>query len=50
MKKATELEYLQWIYANMDFGPAHEDVMAIMNEGFQKETGMALPDGYGEED
>ena len=43
---ATELEYLKWFYNNCDFGPAHEDVIDIMNEDFEKETGKSVPADY----
>lgn len=46
MDKATELEYLQWFYANADFGPAHGDVMIGLQEEFTEKTGKAVPDGY----
>ncbi|AWY09298.1 hypothetical protein vBRpoSV10_176 [Ruegeria phage vB_RpoS-V10] len=46
MEKATELEYLQWFYANADFGPADSDVRDIMNEEFMEDTGKGLPEGY----
>jgi hypothetical protein len=45
-ERATELEYLRWFYQNADFGPAHSDVMAILNENFIEETGLELPKGY----
>ena len=48
--QADELGYLQWFYYNCDFGPAHEDVISIMNEEFMEETGQALPKGYGYDD
>ena len=47
---ATELEYLKWFRIEADFGPAHGDVIEIMNEQFIKETGKALPKGWGDED
>ena len=46
MKKATELEFLEWFYFNCNFGPAHEDVVCMMKEDFIKETGKELPDSY----
>lgn len=46
MEQATELEYLQWFFANVDFGPAHYDVIAGMEEEFREETGKEIPDGY----
>jgi hypothetical protein len=45
-EKATELEFLQWFYANCDFGPADEDVRMILKEEFIRESGKSLPDGY----
>lgn len=48
MEKATELEFLQWFYANADFGPADDDVRYILEAEFVKETGKNLPEGYGE--
>jgi len=50
MDKATEMEWLQWFYANCDFGPAHSDVVEIMKENFTTETGKALPVGYADEE
>lgn len=41
-----ELEYLRWIYINMDFGPAHEDVLLILNHHYERETGNPVPEGY----
>jgi len=45
-QRATEIEYLRWFIANTDFGPAHSDVMDIMNQEFMRSTGMNLPLGY----
>ena len=45
-KQATELEYLQWFYRECDFGPAHEDVVNMMNTEFTRDTGKTLPEGY----
>lgn len=50
MEQATELEFLQWFYANADFGPADEDVRHDMIDCFKEETGKTLPDGYGNEE
>jgi len=44
--QATELEYLKWFYQNMDFGPAHGDVMLALQAEFQQQTNKQLPDGY----
>lgn len=48
MDKATELKFLRWFYINCDFGPAHGDEMARMEENFKYETGKELPNGYGQ--
>lgn len=44
--KLTTLEYLEWFYEKCDFGPAHEDVVMIINEEIKEESGKELPDGY----
>ena len=44
--RATELEYLEWFRVNADFGPAHEDVVEILDEAFMLETGKNLPEGW----
>lgn len=49
MPEATELEFLQWFYKNCDFGPAHEDVIDIMREQFEKREGKKVPEGYRKE-
>jgi len=46
MERATPLEYLEWIYLNMDFGPAHGDVMYGLQEGFKEDTGKDIPEEY----
>lgn len=43
----TELEYLRLFYQEADFGPAHGDVVAIINDNIREETGKKLPEGYG---
>jgi len=45
-ERATELEYLKWFRHNIDFGPAHEDVIEILNENFMEETGKNIPEGW----
>jgi hypothetical protein len=42
-----ELEYLQFFISECDFGPAHEDVVALIDEAYKTETGNELPEGYG---
>ena len=44
--QATELEWLKYFYDEADFGPAHEDVVMLIQEYFKKSTGKSLPDGY----
>jgi len=44
--EATELEYLRWFYQNVNFGPAHGDVIYCLNECFKKKTGKELPYEY----
>lgn len=48
-EEATELEWLKYFYRVADFGPAHEDVVWLISQQFQKETGKALPYGYKDE-
>jgi hypothetical protein len=45
-ERATELEWLQYFYQTADFGPAHEDVVSIIQDRFKEETGKDLPEGY----
>ncbi len=45
-KRASKLEYLAWFRANADFGPAHSNVIEIMNREFMRKTGKNLPEGY----
>lgn len=49
-KRASELEWLQYFYGAADFGPAHEDVVDIIRENFEKETGLVPPEGYFEDE
>lgn len=49
-EKASELEWLQYFYQEADFGPADEDVRAIIKRNFTRATGKKLPDGYYEEE
>lgn len=45
-KQANELEYLRWFYDNADFGPAHGDVMLMLQKSFESETGLEVPSNY----
>jgi len=45
-ERATALEYLTWFRCNADFGPAHGDVVQMLNEAFMRETGKNLPEGW----
>lgn len=42
---ADELEYLQHFFCEADFGPAHEDVVSMINECYHR----VIPEGYREE-
>lgn len=42
---AEELEYLHYFFQEADFGPAHEDVVYIINEKYVAEHDQ-LPEGY----
>jgi hypothetical protein len=44
--KATEQQWLEWFYCNVDFGPADSDVRYNMKQDFMKETGLEMPEGY----
>lgn len=50
MERATELEYLRWFRINCDFGPAHEDVVRMLDADFREETGKELPEGWGSDE
>ncbi len=45
---AEPLEFLEWFFANVDFGPAHEDVVNILFDQFEKETNKAVPENFTE--
>ena len=47
MNNDDELLYLRFFYNNADFGPAHSDVVAIINEKYEKQ-GNVVPAGYDE--
>lgn len=46
----AELDFLRWIYNNIDFGPAHDDVMIMYLEDYTKETGKLVPKQYRRDD
>lgn len=46
MEHLTEFEYLEMFYQEADFGPAHEDVVDIINENIENETGRKIPKTY----
>lgn len=48
LQEASELEFLQWYFGNHDFGPAHEDVVCILMNQFEEETGKSVPAEYAE--
>ena len=39
---ASNAEFYEWFFANADFGPAHGDVVQIMVENFEAETGQLV--------
>lgn len=41
-----ELLWLKWFCQNADFGPGHGDVMSIMYEQYEKQTGNDVPDNW----
>ena len=45
---ATELEYLQFFFEHVmpALGPADGDIVASINEEFEKKTGKNLPKSY----
>ena len=47
-KKLAELKWLEWFANNVDFGPAHGDVMIMMQEQYEKETGRPVPEAWKE--
>jgi len=46
LEEATELEWLKYFYREADFGPAHGDVIMILQEDFEKKTGKKVPASY----
>lgn len=48
-KAGAELHYLVWMRYEMDFGPAHSDVVDIMHERYEKETGQKVPRDWRQE-
>lgn len=46
MEAATTREWLEWFYENADFGPAHGDVIIMLQEQFESETGLKVPTTY----
>lgn len=44
--RATPLEFLEWFYGNVDFGPADSDVREQLQRDFMRETGKNLPVGW----
>lgn len=43
-EERKELEYLRYFYQEADFGPAHSDVVGIINANYDGE----IPEGYRE--
>jgi hypothetical protein len=40
------LAWLIYFYENADFGPAHEDVVMLIQEQFEATTGKTVPEYY----
>ena len=38
--------FLEWFFANADFGPADADVRGLMLEQYEEETGNSVPEEY----
>jgi hypothetical protein len=47
--RADELTWLRFFYREADFGPADDDVRAIIEDNFRADTGLELPEGYDRE-
>jgi len=45
-----ELHYLRWMYEDLDFDPATDDLICVMKEKYTEETGRPVPEGYGKYD
>ena len=45
-KMEEEVDYLEWFVGNCDFGPAHEDVVYLMQQEYEEETGKKVPESY----
>lgn len=41
-----EYEFMEWMMQNLDFGPAHGDVMAELREQYKKETKKKVPESW----
>jgi hypothetical protein len=48
-EQKAELNYLRWFHGNADFGPAEGDVRYHLNQQYEMETGVKVPEGYDEE-
>jgi len=47
---ADELEYLSHFFQEADFGPAHEDVVGMIDESYLQAYDHGFPEGYGPEE
>ena len=43
LKPGTLEHYAVWLLDELDFGPAHEDVMALHDEDYAQEFGVEWP-------
>lgn len=48
-EEQAELKYLRWFHGTADFGPADSDVRHYLNQQYEMETGVKVPEGYDEE-
>lgn len=46
LNRASELEYLKWMWRSADFGPADSDVKEEMKNSFIEETKTLPPKGW----
>lgn len=46
MSRTEELEWLRYFYNNADFGPAHEDVVEIIMQGYERGGKRRVPEDY----
>lgn len=45
-EKQEAFAFLEWFFLNADFGPADDDVKYMMQEQYEEETGLKVPEEY----